>query len=170
MQLGLDISTTTTGYAVSSNEQIIELGFIDLKKETDISEKAWTLVNQICELDSLENIKNIVVEDSLSGFMRGRTSQQTIIKLAKFNAVACFICEHHLRIKPILVNATTARKQLFGKSRQKGLTAKEFVKNNIMKRYDVDQWMKHTRTGRWDPRNMDALDALVMSKYLLSNE
>ena len=50
--------------------------------------------------------------------MRGRTSQQTIIKLAKFNAVVCFLCEHHIRIKPVLVGATTARKQLFGKSRQ----------------------------------------------------
>ena len=170
MQLGLDISTTTTGYAITTNDSIIELGFVDLKKQTDISDKAWTLVNHLCELDSLESVKDIIVEDSLSGFMRGRTSQQTIIKLAKFNAVVCFLCEYQLQIKPVLVGAMTARKQLFGKSRIKGMTAKEFVKNRVEEKYDVEDFMKYTTRGNWDNRNMDALDALVVSKYMLPHK
>ena len=32
MQLGLDISTTTVGYAVTSDTDIIDMGFVDLKK------------------------------------------------------------------------------------------------------------------------------------------
>jgi len=170
MQLGLDISTTTTGYAISTKDSIIDLGFVDLKKQQDISDKAWTLVNHICELDAIESVKTIVVEDSLSGFMRGRTSQQTIIKLAKFNAVVCFLCEHHIRIKPVLVGATTARKQLFGKSRIKGMTAKEFVKNRIEEKYDLEKFTTYNKLGNWDQRNMDAYDALVVSKYLLPSK
>jgi len=167
MQLGLDISTTTVGYALVTKTKIETIGFVDLKKYKDLSEKAWHLYNTICDLIEFSKVKNIIVEDSLSGFSRGRTSQQTIIKLAKFNAIVCFLFEHQLNQKPILVNATTARKQLFGKSRVKGLTAKEFVKKQIEKRYDLKKYMKITRTGLWDKRNMDSLDALVVAKYLL---
>ena len=170
MQLGLDISTTTVGYALVTKKDIETIGFVDLKKYKDLSEKAWHLYNKICDLIEFSKVKNIIVEDSLSGFSRGRTSQQTIIKLAKFNAIVCFLLEHQLNQKPILVNATTARKQLFGKSRVKGLTAKEFVKEQIEKKYDLSKYMKITKTGLWDKRNMDSLDALVVAKYLLPEE
>lgn len=167
MQLGLDISTTTVGYAIVNEKQIIDIGFIDVKKEKDLSNKAWFLWEKLLDLNHVSHVKNIIVEDSLSGFSRGRTSQQTIIKLAKFNAVVCFLLEHQLRLKPHLVNANTARKQLFGKSRVKGMTAKDFVKEQILNKFDVEQWMKTTRTGLWDKRNMDGLDALVVAKYSL---
>ena len=167
MQLGLDISTTTVGYALVTKNHIRELGFIDLKKFTDLSEKAWHCFNKLSDYIDLDKIDNIIVEDSLSGFSRGRTSQQTIIKLAKFNAIVCFLLEHQLQKQPILVNATTARKQLFGKSRVKGMTAKDFVREQIEKKFNVKSYMKTTRTGLWDKRNMDALDALVVAKYLL---
>ena len=167
MQLGLDISTTTVGYALVNKSTIINLGFLDLKKYTDLSEKAWHLYNKLCDEVELTSVDKIIVEDSLSGFSRGRTSQQTIIKLAKFNAIVCFLLEHQLQKKPILVNATTARKQLFGKSRVKGKTAKDFVKEQITKLYNINKFMKTTKTGLWDKRNMDAMDALVVAKFLL---
>lgn len=167
MQLGLDISTTTVGYALVTQTHIQELGFIDLKKYPDLSEKAWHLFNKLCEHIDLDKVREIIVEDSLSGFSRGRTSQQTIIKLAKFNAIVCFLLEHQLQKKPVLVNATTARKQLFGKSRVKGKTAKEYVREQVESKFDVEKYMKTTRTGLWDKRNMDALDALVVAKFLL---
>ena len=170
MQLGLDISTTTTGYALVNKDIIYAMGFVDLKKETDLSDKAWALLNGLAELQSFSSIKTIVVEDSLSGFSRGRTSQQTIIKLAKFNAIACFLFEHHLQIKPVLVNANTARKQLFGKARVKGMSAKDFVKEQVESKFDINSYIKYTKTGLWDKRNMDAMDALVVAKYLLPND
>ena len=78
-----------------------------------------------------------------------------------------FLLEHQLQKKPVLVNATTARKQLFGKSRVKGKTAKEYVREQVESKFDVEKYMKTTRTGLWDKRNMDALDALVVAKFLL---
>ena len=167
MQLGLDISTTTVGYAVTSDTDIIDMGFVDLKKIQDLSDKAWALLESLSDIEHIDSVKNIIVEDSLSGFSRGRTSQQTIIKLAKFNAIACFLCEHQYRIKPILINANTARKQLFGKARVKGMSAKDFVKEQVMSKFNVDKWMRTTKTGLWDKRNMDAMDALVVAKFSL---
>ena len=38
-------------------------------------------------------LMDINIEDNLSGFAGGRTSQQVIIKLAKFNAILCFMLE-----------------------------------------------------------------------------
>ena len=167
MQLGLDISTTTTGYAINNNNNIITMGFVDLKKYKDLSDKAWVLLDNITCLEQIESVKNIIVEDSLSGFVRGFTSQQTIIKLAKFNAIVCFLCEHQLKIKPHLINATTARKQLFGKARVKGKSAKDYVSEQIQSKFDISEWIVHTRNGTVDKRNVDAMDALVVAKYLL---
>ena len=50
MQLGLDISTTTVGYALVTKKDIETIGFVDLKKYKDLSEKAWHLYNKICDL------------------------------------------------------------------------------------------------------------------------
>ena len=165
MQLGLDISTTTTGYAISTQTKIYEMGFVDLKKYTDISDKAWALIDALNELNDIESVKTIVVEDSLSGFSRGRTSQQTIIKLAKFNAVLVYCLEFAYGEIVDGVNPMTARKHLFGKARKQGVTAKDFVKKEINCLYNLEEYVKLTKTGLWDKRNMDAYDALVCALY-----
>ena len=63
MQLGLDISTTTTGYALVDKDIIHTMGFVDLKKETDLSDKAWALIDALNELNDIESVKTIVVDD-----------------------------------------------------------------------------------------------------------
>ena len=112
-----------------------------------------------------DKIEQIYIEDSLSGFMRGRTSQQTIIKLAKFNAVLTYCLEFAYSEIVIGVNPMTARKNLFGKSREKGVSAKDFVKKEINCLYSLEEYVKLTKTGLWDKRNMDAYDALVCALY-----
>ena len=85
--LGLDASTTTVGYAFVENKKVIDMGFIPINKEKTIRDKVKLTLDEVNKLDPFDEIDKIYIEDSLSGFMRGRTSQQTIIKLAKFNAV-----------------------------------------------------------------------------------
>ena len=63
------------------------------------------------------------------------------------------------------VNPMTARKHLFGKARVKGKTAKDFVKEEINCLYNLEEYIKLTKTGLWDKRNMDAYDALVCALY-----
>jgi len=115
--------------------------------------------------DPFEHIDKIYIEDSLSGFMRGRTSQQTIVKLAKFNAVLVYCLEFAYGEIVKGVNPMTARKKLFGKSRVKGKSAKDFVKEEINCLYSLDEYVKLTPTGLWDKRNMDSYDALVCALY-----
>ena len=163
--LGLDISTTCVGYAFIKNKKILDMGFIDLKKYKTPKDKAYHAMEVLDDNLNMEKTDKIIVEDSLSGFMGGRTRMQTIIKLAKFNAVLCFVMEWRYDIDVELINPNTARKQVFGKSRVKGIKAKDFVKKEIEKRYNTKKWCKITSRGNWDKRNIDAYDGLVMALY-----
>ena len=141
------------------------MGFIPINKEKTIRDKVQVTLDEINKLDPFDEINKIYIEDSLSGFMRGRTSQQTIIKLAKFNAVLTYCLEFAYGEIVDGINPMTARKHLFGKSRVKGVSAKDFVKKEINCLYSLEEYVKLTKTGLWDKRNMDAYDALVCALY-----
>ena len=164
-KLGLDASTTTVGYAFVDGKDIVTMGFIPIQKEKTIRDKVQLTMDTITELDPFDQIEQIYIEDSLSGFSRGRTSQQTIIKLAKFNAVLVYCLEFAYGEIVDGVNPMTARKYLFGKARKQGVTAKDFVKKEINCLYNLEEYVKLTKTGLWDKRNMDAYDALVCALY-----
>ena len=161
----MDASTTTVGYAFVDGKEIVTMGFIPIQKEDTIRDKVRLTMDTITELDPFEKVEQIYIEDSLSGFMRGRTSQQTIIKLAKFNAVLVYCLEFAYGEIVEGINPMTARKHLFGKARIKGVSAKDFVKKEINCLYNLEEYVKLTKTGLWDKRNMDAYDALVCALY-----
>ena len=163
--LGLDASTTTVGYAFVENKKVIDMGFIPINKEKTIRDKVKLTMDTITSIDPFDQVEKIYIEDSLSGFSRGRTSQQTIIKLAKFNAVLVYCLEFAYGEIVDGVNPMTARKSLFGKARVKGVSAKDFVKKEINNLYNLKEYVKLTKTGLWDKRNMDAYDALVCALY-----
>ena len=162
--LGLDASTTCVGYAFTQDEKIIDMGFIDIKKETTPKDKVQKVLEILNQHDYIDEVMDINIEDNLSGFMGGRTSQQTIIKLAKFNAILCFMLEN-FDFTVNSINPMTARKQVFGKARVKGIKAKDLVKMKIEEMYDTSKWCKKTKTGLWDKRNIDMYDGLFMSLY-----
>ena len=163
--IGLDASTTTVGYAFVEDKKILGVGFIPIHKEKTVRDKVRVTMDAITALDPFDDVDKIYIEDSLSGFSRGRTSQQTIIKLAKFNAVLVYCLEFAYGEIVKGINPMTARKHLFGKAREKGVSAKDFVKKEINRLYSLDEYVKLTPTGLWDKRNMDGYDALVCALY-----
>ena len=162
--LGLDASTTCVGYAFTQDKKILDMGFIDIKKEKTPKDKVEKVLDFLHNSSYIDNVTNINIEDNLSGFAGGRTSQQVIIKLAKFNAILCFMLEN-FDFKVHNINPMTARKNVFGKARVKGLKAKDFVKQEIEKMYNTNKWCKETSRGNWDKRNIDMYDGLVMSLF-----
>ena len=163
--LGLDASTTCVGYAFTKDKKILDMGFIDIKKEKTPKEKVQKVLDFLNNSSYIDKVIDINVEDNLSGFAGGFTSQQTIIKLAKFNAILCFTLEEMFEFNVHSINPMTARKNVFGKARVKGIKAKDFVKEQIEKLYDTKKWCKTTTRGNWDKRNIDMYDGLVMSLY-----
>jgi len=163
--LGLDASTTCVGYAFTQDKKILDMGFIDIKKETTSKDKVQKVLEFLTNTSYIDNTTIINVEDNLSGFMGGRTSQQTIVKLAKFNAILCFMLENFFQVEPNSINPMTARKNVFGKARVKGIKAKDLVKMKIEEMYNTSKWCKETTRGNWDKRNIDMYDGLVMSLF-----
>jgi len=96
--LGLDISTTCVGYAFTQDKKILDMGFIDIKKEKTPREKVFKVLGFLDKNSYIDSVEKIYVEDNLSGFAGGRTSQQVIVKLAKFNAILCFVLEDTFEI------------------------------------------------------------------------
>ena len=121
--LGLDASTTCVGYAFTKDKKILDMGFIDIKKEKTPKDKVQKVLGFLNESPYIDDVMDINIEDNLSGFAGGRTSQQVIIKLAKFNAILCFMLEH-FEYKVHNINPMTARKNVFGKARVKGKNTK----------------------------------------------
>ena len=162
--LGLDISTSCVGYAFTENKKILDMGFIDIKKQIIPKEKVFKVLEFLNKRSYIDSVEKINIEDNLSGFMGGRTSQQTIVKLAKFNAILCFMLEN-FDFTVHNINPMTARKNVFGKARVKGKKAKQFVQEEIEKMYNTKKWCKETTRGNWDKRNIDMYDGLVMSLF-----
>ena len=163
--LGLDASTTCVGYAFTKDKKILDMGFIDIKKEKTPKEKVQKVLEFLNNSSYIDEVFDIHIEDNLSGFAGGRTSQQVIIKLAKFNAILCFMLEEMFEFNVHSINPMTARKNVFGKARVKGKKAKEFVQEEIEQMYNTKKWCKKTKTGLWDKRNIDMYDGLVMSLF-----
>ena len=163
--LGLDVSTTCVGYAFTKDKKILNMGFIDIKKEKTPKEKVFKVLGFLNKSSYIDEVTVVNVEDNLQGFAGGRTSQQVIVKLAKFNAVLCFVLEDMFDMEVHNINPMTARKFVFGKARIKGIKAKEFVKGQVEKLYETKKWCKTTTRGNWDKRNIDMYDGLVMSLY-----
>ena len=164
VSLGLDASTTCVGYAFTEDKKILDMGFIDIKKQTTPKDKVEKVLDFLHKSPYIDDVNDINIEDNLSGFAGGRTSQQVIIKLAKFNAILCFMLEN-FEYNVHSINPMTARKQVFGKARVKGKKAKEFVQEEIEKMYNTKKWCKKTTRGNWDKRNIDMYDGLVMSLF-----
>ena len=164
VSLGLDASTTCVGYAFTEDKKILDMGFIDIKKEKTPKDKVQKVLEYLNNSSYIDEVMDINIEDNLSGFAGGRTSQQVIIKLAKFNAILCFMLEN-FEFNVHSINPMTARKQVFGRARVKGKKAKEFVQEEIEKMYNTNKWCKETARGNWDKRNIDMYDGLVMSLF-----
>jgi len=163
--LGLDASTTCVGYAFTEDKKILDMGFIDIKKETTPKDKVQKVLDFLNKSPYIDNTIDINIEDNLSGFAGGRTSQQVIVKLAKFNAILCFMLEEIFQMEVNSINPMTARKNVFGRARIKGKKAKEFVQEQVEKMYNTKKWCKETTRGNWDKRNIDMYDGLVMSLF-----
>lgn len=164
--LGLDSSTSTTGWSFCENGKILSAGFVDTKKLETTKEKTFHVISCLEKIKEIKQFDQINLEAALSGFAGGFTSQQVIITLARHNAIFAYIIEEHFKKKVNLLSVNTMRKQLFGKCRIKGVKSKEFVKQELeLLLPDVTKFITLNKKGNWDERNGDMYDAIVAGLY-----
>lgn len=165
MTLGFDASTTTVGWSFFDKNLVQDCGFIDISKLTTNKEKSLFVIDVLKNHPLINKVDKINLEAALSGFAGGFTSQQVIIKLARFNALFEYIIGEYWKIPVNLVSVNTMRKKAFGKCRIKGIKSKEFVKMQLESKMNLSTWDKKKKNGNWDDRNSDMYDAIVCSMY-----
>lgn len=164
MILGLDASTTVCGWAFFNGVVISDAGFIDISKEETNKAKVRLIINSLSTHSDFRHLTEVKLEAALSGFMGGRTSQQVIIKLARFNAVLEYVLGEELKVPVTLVGASTARKKVLGKAFIKGMTSKEYVKQELPKRVpNLRRFETLNRKEEWNKKNEDMYDAIVIA-------
>lgn len=157
--LGLDLSTTTCGWAITENKIILAAGFVDISDAEKYDTKADLIIKALIG----HTFDKIMIEESLFGFAGGGTSQQVIIKLVKNKAVISYILENYYKVGVESIHAQTARKKALGAARVKGVKPKVFVKESIERMYDMTPWTIKNTKGNDDKRMEDVRDAIVLS-------
>ena len=164
MILGLDISTSITGYAITNLDgKIVEIGSWDMrnkKRFPDLFSKSLFIKQKLNEMDY--PIDHIFIEPALNMFMMGKSSAHTISTLIKFNGITTWMCYEEFGIQPEFIPAISARKKC-GFTIKRGQKAKEIVMKFFLDN-EPDFRVEYTKHGNPKPQYYDQADALVMAR------
>jgi hypothetical protein len=171
--LGLDISTTTVGWAIveSDDMSLVALGHWSLKKLYGLPPKADHVLEQVAHVINLHGVKGPVwVEEPVMRFTPGMSSAQTISLLIGFNAMVSYGIHLSLNFDVKHVPPQEARKNcgLTLQSKKKtGLSQKEQVYNKLTAPGDLLSGVSFplTKTGKPKPENYDETDAYVVARH-----
>jgi Holliday junction resolvasome RuvABC endonuclease subunit len=163
MILGLDISTSITGYTILDYEgEILACNHIDMRKEKNFFNKIQMVNARLEDLLVDYDIEHVYIEQSLQSFRSGFSSAQTLSLLSKINGIVSWLCYNLFGGEPNYLAATSARK-LCGIKIRRGQKAKavslQFVIDNVPG-FDVE----YTRHGNPRPGYADRSDSYVIAK------
>lgn len=173
MVLGMDISTSVTGYTILDKDgKIIEFDHIDTKSKKKFP-TLWSKVDYFKDVffPSMKDrgIKFLSIEEPLSKFSRGKSSSHTISLLMRYNGIVSYIGYMSLGLDPIYYPPSFARKvcglKLVSKKKAKGLNQKEqtFEQMRVTPPFKDFVWDKK-RTGKLKDYCYDRMDAYVIAR------
>jgi len=102
MILGLDISTSITGYTLLDGDKIILNGAWDTRKYKDFFEKVVHVKAGLEQIHKQyrKQIGAVYIEQSLQSFRSGFSSAKTLSTLSRFNGIVSWIVFDKYKIKP----------------------------------------------------------------------
>lgn len=162
MILGLDISTSITGYTIMNDSGIvIECDHIDLKKEVGAFSKGVKIQNKLDELYTKYKFDAVWIEESLQMFTMGKSSSKVLAALTKFNGIVSWIA-YQFCTNVNYIPAVSARKQI-GLKMIKGTKGKEIVMKHMI---DNEKWftVEYKKTGKVKDYCFDRADSFVIAK------
>ena len=162
MILGIDVSTSITGFAVIGEEQVVYYSSADLRKEKDTFAKAIAVKKKLMDILIEFPISHIYIEQPFTFFNSGGSSAKTMAKLQMFNGIVSWIAYEIFEIKPEYVTAMEARK-LCGIKVPRGQKAKQVVLEHLL---DSEKAFKieYTNRGNPKPESYDRADAIIVAK------
>ena len=177
MILGVDVSTSITGFAIVADNEIVFYDSIDLRKYKNVFDKTIAIKEKILDLyemyqcnnddawrigDSEYPIQHIYVEQPFTFFNSGGSSAKTMAALQKFNGIVSWLLFEIFEIKPEFIGATAARKQA-GIKVPRGQKAKKVVLEYLLENEPAFN-VEYTRHGNPKPESYDRADAIVIAK------
>ena len=163
MILGLDISTSITGFTVLDDSgDVLVCDYINLKKLNGVFQKARMVEQELQKLFLQHKINEVWIEESLQMFSSGMSSAKTLATLTKFNGIVSWIAWEKFEITPEYIAAVSARKEV-GLTVPKGKRGKDVVMEHML---DKESWfvVEYGRTGKIKPHFYDMADSFVVAK------
>jgi Holliday junction resolvasome RuvABC endonuclease subunit len=182
--LGLDISTSCTGYCVFNDTGVlVDMGAIKLSGKKDLFEKASQVKSELLKIIVRFPISKICIEENLQAFRPGLSSARTLLTLARFNGIISYISKEVFEISPDFINVNVARKSVGLKIKRSsicGVSTKdqvlEWVKGDIAKSGQSFNWpIKVMKSGPrkgmsvLDTSSYDMADAYVLCAAWMKN-
>lgn len=159
IHLGLDISTSCTGWAVTEvHESVpvnVKLGHVRLDKYDCLMTKADAMRDALVQLHKEHRFSRIYVEENMQAFRPGASSAQTIMKLAKFNGIVSYLAYLTTGVTPKNVNVNQARKTLgisLKREKECGIPTKEQVFSWVKRHSLLDAYQWPSRVLNTGPR------------------
>mgnify|MGYP003656086924 CR=1 FL=1 len=176
MILGVDISTSITGFAIVGDGQLLHYSAIDLRKQKGVFAKAEALKEHIADFfenyqldqehdgwgQSTHPIEHIYIEQPLHMFMKGRSSAKTLSTLMTFNGVVSWLIYELFEIEPQYISASSARKKA-GIRVPRGQKAKEVVLKHLLNNEPAFH-IEYTKHGNPVAGSYDKADAIIIAK------
>lgn len=165
MILGLDISTSITGYCIVDTEgEVIRNGAWDLRNKNIYNSefrKATKIKEELCQLKVQYPIEKIFIEKPFMFFKSGGSSAKTMAILQRFNGVISWITFEIFDKEPIYLTASQARKILNIRITKGQHTKKEVLSwlTENLSNFSVE----YTKFGNPKPRYFDIGDATVIA-------
>jgi len=176
MVLGVDISTSITGFAIVTDNVLVYYDSIDLRKHKGFFAKTIAIKEKlmdIYEMYQLNNedstpgnsefpIEHIYIEQSLHMFMGGKSSAKTLSTLTRFNGVVAWLLFELFEIEPEFIGASTARKTV-GIRVPRGEKAKQVVLKYLLDNEPTFK-VQYTHKGNPKPESYDRADAIIIAR------
>lgn len=184
MILGVDVSTSITGFAIVADGKLLYYDSVDLRKYKNVFEKGIILKEKILDLyeayqcnnddvgsgESPFPIEHIYVEQPFTFFNSGGSSAKTMATLQKFNGIVSWLLYELFEIQPEYVLAQTARKKV-GIKVPRGQKAKQVVLQFLLDTEPAFH-VEYTHKGNPKPESYDRADAIIvaMAGHILEQE
>ena len=176
MILGVDVSTSITGFAIVTDNVLVYYDSIDLRKYKGFFAKTIAIKEKILDIFEMYQLNNddklggesefpiqhIYIEQSLHMFMGGRSSAKTLSTLTRFNGVVAWLLFEMFEIEPEFIGASSARKQV-GIKVPRGEKAKQVVLKYLLDNEPTFK-IQYTSKGNPKPESFDRADAIIIAR------
>jgi len=184
MILGVDVSTSITGFAIVADGKLVYYDSVDLRKYKNVFEKGAVLKEKILDLyeayqcnneinytgSSEFPIEHIYIEQPFTFFNSGGSSAKTMATLQKFNGIVSWFIYEMFEMQPKYVLAQSARKTV-GIKVPRGQKAKQVVLKFLLDTEPAFH-IEYTNKGNPKPESYDRADAIIvaMAGHILEQE